>query len=79
MSKVLIASYCWTQDAQRTGALMNADGTMKRELIGLVFRDLAAVHKVEVEFIQARYVDHFAWDWLNNSLTMGSSFRQCFF
>ena len=76
MSKALIVSYCWTQDAERLGALMNGDGTGKPELIDLAFRDLAAVHGVTVEWLQQFYTpgEYFAWDWLHDPLTMGSSF-----
>lgn len=75
MSKALIVSYCWTQDAERLGALINTDGTGKAGLIDLVFRDLAAVHGVTVEWLQQFYTDgdYFAWDWLHDELTMGSS------
>ena len=75
MSKALIVSYCWTQDAERMGALMNGDGTAQPELINLVFRDLAAIHGVTVEWLQQFYTDgnYFAWDWLHDPLTMGPS------
>jgi len=74
MSKVLIASYCWTQDAERLGALMNGDGTARPELIDLIFRDLAEVHGVTVEWLLQFYTpgDYFAWDWLHDPLTMGA-------
>ena len=76
MSKVLIASYCWTQDAERMGALMNGDGTGKPGLIEMVLRDLAAVHGVTVDWLKQYYTgEYFAWDWLHDPLTMGSSFR----
>ena len=76
MSTVLIASFCWTQDAQRMGARMNGDGTMRPKLFDLVFRDLAAVHDVTSEWLLERYAgQHFAWDWLHDPLTMCSSFR----
>ena len=76
MSKVLIVSYTWTQDAERMGALINGDGTAKPELIELIFRDLAAVHVVTVEWLKSFYTDgdYFAWDWLRNPLAMGSWF-----
>ena len=75
MSNTLIASYCWTQDAERMGALINRDGTGEPELIDLIFRDLAAVHNVSVEWLRKFWTDgdYFAWDWLHDSLTMGSS------
>ena len=80
MSKVLIVSFAWTQDADRLGALMNGHGTMKQELIDVVFRDLAAVHGVTVQWLLDRYTGtHFAWDWQRDSLTMGSPFYRWLF
>jgi len=75
MSNTLIATYCWTQDAERMGSFINRDGTGEPELLDLIFRDLAAVHDVSVEWLRGFYKDgdYFAWDWLHNSLTMGSS------
>ena len=76
MSKTLIVSYGWTQDAERLGALINRDGTGKPGLIDLVFRDLAAVHGVTVDWLQKFYTagNYFAWDWLRDPLAIGSSF-----
>ena len=73
---MLIASYCWTQDAERLGALIHPDGTAEPELIDLMFRGLAAVHGVEVGDIKKYYRegDYFAWDWLRDPLTMGWCF-----
>ena len=73
MSNTLIVSYCWTQDAERMGALINRDGTGQPELIELIFRDLAAVHNVPVSLLQGFYKDgdYFAWNWLDDPLTMG--------
>ena len=73
MSSTLIASYCWTQDAERMGSLINRDGTGQPELMDLVFRDLAAVHGVTVEWLKGFYTgEYFAWDWARDPLTMGS-------
>ena len=74
---MLIASYCWTQDAERIGALIHSDGTAEPELMDLVFRDLAAVHGVQVCDITKYYQgEYFAWDWLHNPMTMGLFFFQ---
>jgi len=75
VSNTLIATYCWTQDAERMGALINRDGTARPELINLIFRDLAAVHGKTVEWLRGFYKDgdYFAWDWSRDPLTMGSS------
>lgn len=72
-SRVLIASYCWTQDAERLGSLMNGDGTAQPELINRVMEDLAMMHKIEVKKLWALYTDgdYFAWNWLHDPLTMG--------
>jgi len=74
MSKALIVTYCWTQDAERLGALMTGDGTARAELLDLIFRDLAAVHGVTADWIKQYYTDgdYFAWDWLHDPLTMGA-------
>jgi hypothetical protein len=42
----------------------------------MVFRDLAAVHGVDVEWLKQFYTDgdYFAWDWNHDPLTMGSRF-----
>ena len=74
ISKVLIVSYCWTQDAERLGVLMNGDGTAKPELIKIVLRDLAAVHGVPLDWLEKFYTpgDYFAWDWNHNLFSMGS-------
>jgi hypothetical protein len=78
VSPVLIVSYCWTQDAERMGALINRDGTGQPELIDLVLRDLAAVHGVTVDWLNNYYTasdeNYFAWNWLQDPLTMGLSF-----
>ncbi|KAF9648690.1 hypothetical protein BDM02DRAFT_2079180 [Thelephora ganbajun] len=73
MSKVLIVSYSSTQDAQRLGAFINADGTAQPKLIELVFRDLAAVHGMKIEELWNHYKpgDCFAWDWSRNPFSMG--------
>lgn len=75
-SRVLIASYCWTQDAERLGALINWDGTAKPELIEKVMNDLATIHNVDVDDLWALYTpgDYFARDWLHNPETMGKTF-----
>lgn len=73
---MLIVSYTLTQDAERMGALINSDGTARPELIGLIFRDLASLHGVTVDWLKSFWTegDYFAWDWLHNPLTMGWCF-----
>lgn len=78
ISKVLIVSYCTAGDAQRLSGLINEDGTGKPELIDLIFRDLAAVHGVTVEWLQQFYTpgEYFAWSWSNNPFTIGLFFTR---
>ena len=78
MSPVLIVSYCWTQDAERMGALINHNRTDQSRLIKMVLRDLAAVHGVTVDWLNQYYTDsddnYYAWNWLQDPLTMGLYF-----
>lgn len=69
-SNVLIASYCWTNDAERMGNLINtgADELLK----DLVLRNLATVHNVDYKYLKDRLVAVYPWDWNHNSLTMGA-------
>ena len=68
----LIASYCWTYDAERLGALI---GTGKQEyedqLKALVLADMAAIHNVDVSYLELRFLDMYSWDWNHNPLTGG--------
>lgn len=75
---MLLVSYARTEDAQRIGGLVHLDGTAKPALIDLVFRNLAAVHGLEVDDIKQYYTDgdYFAWDWTHDPLTMGWYFHQ---
>lgn len=72
-STVLIASYCWTNDAERLGALINTGKIeYEEQLKELVLRDLAEVHKVKYSDLLDQYVDMHAWDWSNDPLVMGA-------
>lgn len=71
-STVLIASYCWTHDAVRMGALINAEEEADMRLKDLVLRDLAAIHEKKYEDLEGMYVEHFAWDWTHDPLTQGT-------
>lgn len=66
-------SYTRTEDAQRIGGLIHPDGTAEQELIDVIFRDLAAIHGLEIDDIKQYYTegDYFAWDWTHDRLTMG--------
>jgi hypothetical protein len=70
-SKVLIVSYCWTQDAERLGAFIDNDtGALKGRGLEIVLNMLKQVHGIDKnEDLGA--VDAFAYDWLRDPLTMG--------
>jgi len=73
-SGTLIVSYCWTQDAERLGALIGRDGQAAPKLIQMVIRDLAAVHGIDPTDIPPfdHNKDVFAWDWTHDPKTMGA-------
>jgi len=73
-SGTLIVSYCWTQDAERLGALIGQDGQAAPKLIQMVIRDLAAVHGIDQSAIPPfdSVKDVFAWDWTHDPNTMGA-------
>ena len=76
----MIVSYTWTQDAERMGAFIHQDGTAKPELLDLIFRDLADLHGVTVDWLKQFWQgEYYAWDWLHNPLTMGWFFHQRLF
>jgi len=66
-------SYCWTQDAERLGALIGENGQASPKLIQMVIRDLAAVHGISPSDIPDfdHNKDVFAWDWTHYPNTMG--------
>jgi monoamine oxidase len=70
-SSVLIVSYCWTQDAQRLGALIDKNTpTVSSTLLDLVLRDLAEVHGMRVSDFP-NIIDTYAFDWTTNPATQG--------
>lgn len=68
---VLIASYCWTHDAIRMGALIGSGEEADMRLKDLVLRDLAVIHNLEYDYLLGEYVDHFAFDWTHDPYTQG--------
>ncbi|KZP31471.1 hypothetical protein FIBSPDRAFT_945004 [Athelia psychrophila] len=77
---VLIASYCWTEDAQRLGALIvdfnsskfDADKPLSNPLAKLVLRDLSKVHNVDLHFLATQVMVIHPWDWNTNKYSMGA-------
>ena len=68
-SNALIASFCWTSDAERMGNFINAGAD---ELLkDLVLPNLATVHDIGHKYLTDRLVAVYPWDWNHNSLTMG--------
>jgi monoamine oxidase len=75
ITTVLIASYCWTDDAERLGALINTgEKRFENQLKSIVLKDLADVHGVGLDMITDEFEELYAWDWNHNPLTMGMSF-----
>jgi monoamine oxidase len=74
---VLIASYCWTDDAERLGSLI-ATGKQQfdQQLLTLTIRDLADVHNLDYDWLFSQIEnpqrDVFAWDWNHDPLTQGT-------
>lgn len=74
MSPVLIASYCWTNDAQRLGALIGTGQTdVDAQLKALVLSDLAAVHDIPVDFLNDQFIGVHPYDWARDPRTIGKS------
>jgi monoamine oxidase len=65
----LIASYCWTEDAERLAALITNDHQVLEEM---TLRELAKIHNVTVEFLRGQLIDTFAWSWSQDPFTMGA-------
>ncbi|KAL8899022.1 MAG: hypothetical protein Q9207_006403 [Kuettlingeria erythrocarpa] len=77
---VLLASYTWSQEAQRIGTLINnnsADG--EAELKALLIDNLAQLHSSSKEeynevkgIIESNYETHYAYDWYSDPGTTGA-------
>ncbi|KDR80293.1 hypothetical protein GALMADRAFT_242628 [Galerina marginata CBS 339.88] len=71
MTTTLIASYCWTEDASRMGALID-DKDGDEQLKDLVLRDLADIHDLTVDYLREQLIECKAWSWSHNPYTMGA-------
>ena len=68
----LIASYCWTYDAERLGALIGTGQQVyEDQLKALVLADLAAIHNVDVSYLSSRFLEMYSWDWNHAPWTGG--------
>ena len=68
----LIASYCWTEDATRLGALIDHEDN--KPLQNLVLRERASIHNVEIDFLAGDLIDMKPWSWSHNPYSMGKWF-----
>ena len=69
-STTLIASYCWTNDAERLGALIGTGQQQyEDQLKALVLANLAAIHNLDVSYLTTRFRDMYSWDWNHNPLS----------
>jgi len=79
-SKTLIASYCWTSDAERLGAwFQSGDQTDNERLKELVLKNLAAVHNVTYDYLETKFLLMHAWDFNDDKYAMGEFPRYILF
>ncbi|KAG8749062.1 hypothetical protein FRC11_011614 [Ceratobasidium sp. 423] len=70
---VVYPSYGDAQDAVNLGCWMRGtDSFAKAQLRDIILADLAAIHGIELEKIQAEYEEMYAFDWTNNPQTLGA-------
>ena len=79
-TNVLIVTFVKLKDHGRVAALINSDGSAKPRLLEVIFRDLAAVHGVDINTIKGSYIhepeNFFGWDWAQDPTAMGRYFSQ---
>jgi monoamine oxidase len=71
---VLIASYCWTEDADFWDSLIGGfdpENPVNDPLTALVLRDLATVHNFDLGALTDLVLDVFPWDWSSSKFSMG--------
>ncbi|KAF9255691.1 hypothetical protein L218DRAFT_833617, partial [Marasmius fiardii PR-910] len=70
---VMIASYTWSQDAQRIGGLCQGrQHPAEKILIEGILEDIALIHGVTFDFLSTQCVDWYAFDWYNDPFTLGA-------
>jgi len=70
---VLIASFVWTDDAARIGALIGSGSKdVDEQLKDMALKDLALVHNMDLKILHDQYIEQFSVDWADNPLTMGA-------
>ncbi len=71
---VLLASYTWSQDALRFGALVQGKNSKAEAiLIDIILRDIADIYNMSAQDLKNLVVDHDAWDWYNNEFSSGTT------
>ncbi|KAH7922347.1 amine oxidase [Leucogyrophana mollusca] len=65
----LIASYCWTEDAIRMGALIGNDDSI---MVDFVLKELADIHNLDEQFLRDQLLNYKGWNWAHDPLTMGA-------
>jgi len=69
---VLIASYCWTQDALRLGSLIKGNGTDEEKLLlDIIYKDLAELHGQDPKWYKDQTLGYHAYDWYRDQYSMG--------
>ncbi|KIJ33672.1 hypothetical protein M422DRAFT_182968 [Sphaerobolus stellatus SS14] len=73
-ANVLIASYCWTSDADRIAALFrqNVEPPYDPRLKTLVLSNLATLHNVSVKILESQFIEMYPWDWDRDCHTGGA-------
>lgn len=68
----MLASYSWSQDALRLGALVKGkDSLTERRLVDQLLQDLSKVHNITYEDLKSWMVDYHAYSWYHNEYTIG--------
>ena len=76
---VLLASYNWSQAAQRLSTLIDRGSPNNEDALKeLLIEDLARLHTPEKRYeevhalIAGQYIDHYAWDWYHDEQSAGA-------
>ncbi|KLO16478.1 hypothetical protein SCHPADRAFT_995057 [Schizopora paradoxa] len=70
---VLLASYSWSQDASRFGALVHGnDSESERVLIDIILRDISDIHGIRFSELKGMLKSHDAWDWYHDEYSSGA-------
>lgn len=72
-SNCMIAAYNGMQDSQRLGGLMKGHNTPEeRVMLDLVMRNLAQLHRVDVDYLWSEYEDYYPWDFNRDEFQLGA-------